>query len=211
LKPEILDDPAVPEAIRSRCYRDLARMHWWLGNEAAILRRIRQDPQPARRVLDIGCGHGALLVRIRQRLGLEVVGVDLNPPKQHPGVPILRADAITDPLPAADIAISLMLIHHLSPEEVRELIRNVGRFCRRFIILDLVRHRVPAALFRGFVAPFVNPVNVEDGLQSIARAFAPTELGAIVREALAGSGPSFRHEVAWLNVRQVVDIRYNLR
>jgi SAM-dependent methyltransferase len=186
-------------------------MHWWLGNEAAVLQRIRQESPSAHRVLDIGCGHGALLMKIHQKLGLDAVGVDLNPPKHQPGVPILRADAITDPLPAADIAISLMLIHHLSPEEIRELIQNVGRFCRRFIILDLVRHPIPAALFRGFVAPFVNPINVEDGLRSIARAFAPPELGAIVREALAGSGATFRHEVAWFNVRQVVDIRYNRR
>jgi len=58
---EILDDPAVPEHVRERCYRDLARMHRFLGNNRTLLSRIRQDPQPVNRVLDIGCGHGALL------------------------------------------------------------------------------------------------------------------------------------------------------
>jgi len=31
----------------------------------------------------------------------------------------------------------------LSEADYVELIRNVGRYCRRFVILDLVRHRLP--------------------------------------------------------------------
>jgi 2-polyprenyl-3-methyl-5-hydroxy-6-metoxy-1,4-benzoquinol methylase len=204
-----LDSPDIPEHVRELCYRDLTRVHQWLGNLGVIVRRIQGDPLPVRRVLDIGCAHGLVLQHIHQRLGVEVIGADLNPPARQESIPIVRCDAITDPLPPADIAISLMMAHHLSSGELRELIRNVGRSCRRLLILDLVRRSAAMTLFRTFVAPFVSPINVEDGLRSFARAFTPLELTTIVQQALADSASTFRHDVAPFGIRQVVDIRYD--
>src|SRR5438045_3651100 len=106
-KSEILDDGTVPEHVRELCYRDLARMHRWLGNVNAIVDRINLDPLPVRKVLDIGCGHGDLLHEIQQKFGIEVVGVDLRPPERPVAVPILRCDAIRETLPMADIAVSV--------------------------------------------------------------------------------------------------------
>jgi 2-polyprenyl-3-methyl-5-hydroxy-6-metoxy-1,4-benzoquinol methylase len=205
---EILDHPGVPESVRERCYRDLARMHRWLGNFAFIVKQIKHDPLPVNKVLDVGCAHGALLLEIQRQLRLEVVGVDLRPPQRGVLVPILRGDAIYDRLPAADVAVTLMMAHHLTAAELSQLIANVGRSCRRFLIVDLVRHSVPALLFRAFVAPFVNRINVEDGARSLSRAFTPFELNQIVRDALAGSGATFRHEVARFSIRQLIDINY---
>jgi len=206
---EILDDPGIPEYVRELCYRDLAKMHRWLGNSGAIIERIRRDPLPVKRVLDIGCAHGALLQDIRQTLRVDVVGVDLAPPGTDGAIPIHRADAVRDELPEADVAVSLMVIHHFTADDVRRLICNVGRSCRRFIILDLVRHSVPFVLFRAFGARLVNPVNVEDGLRSIERAFTPKELADIIRESLNECGGTFRHSVAPFFIRQIVDIRYS--
>lgn len=206
---EILDDPGIPEHVRELCYRDLAKMHWWLGNEGAVIDRISRDPLPVRKVLDIGCGHGALLQNIRRRLGVEVVGVDLAPPPANGLVPIYCTDAIREKLPQADVAVSVVVVHHFTADELRRLICNVGRSCRRFIILDLVRHSVPFALFWTFVARFVNPINVEDGLRSIERAFTPTELAKITQESLGECGGSFRQSVAPFFIRQIVDIRYS--
>jgi len=205
---EILDDPAVPEHVREMCYRDLTRMHRWLGNIGAVVKRIERDPLPVSKVLDIGCAYGEVLHEIQQQLGVEVVGVDLHPPERSTTVPIVRCDAIRETLPAADVAVSMMMIHHLTSVELVQLIRNVGRSCRRFLIMDLVRHSAPVALFKTFVAPFVNPINVEDGIRSLARAFTRRELAQIVREALAGSGATFRHDVAPFSTRQIVDINY---
>jgi SAM-dependent methyltransferase len=205
---EILDDPAVPDHVREVCYRDLARMHRWLGNTGAILSLIRRDPLPVTRVLDIGCGHGALLEEIREKLGVDVVGFDLLPPAGRTRVPILRGDGTREPLPLADVAVSVVMAHHLSAAELSELIRNVGRSCRRFLILDLVRHPAPLALFRAFVAPFVNRINVEDGIKSLERAFTPKELKWIVADALEGTEAIFDLQVAPFFVRQIVDIRY---
>ena len=90
---------------------------------------------------------------------------------------------------------------------VAELIRNVGRYCRRFIILDLVRHRLPLTLF-GMIGPLMHPVNAHDGRRSIRRAYTPRELRAMVTRALEGTRAQFRHSVAPFYTRQIVDISY---
>lgn len=208
LEPEILDGLSVDEDVRERCYDELAQMHRWLGNHRAILEYLRHDVGPLDTVLDVGCGHGVLLSETRAKLGVHAIGIDLNPPRRRPSLPILRADAVRDPLPAADVAVSVAMVHHLCADELASLIRNVGRACRRFVILDLVRSRIPLALFCGFVAPFVNPINVQDGIRSLKRAFTPEEMRRIVTDALAGSAGRFRHVVAPFYTRQIVDISY---
>jgi SAM-dependent methyltransferase len=163
-----------------------------------------------KRVLDVGCGRGGVLLALRKRLNVEPIGVDLRPPgAARTPFPILRANAATDPLPAADVAICTWLAHHLSPDELVAVIRNVGRACRRFIILDLVRSMVPLLLFN-FVAPFLTRVNASDGRLSIRRAYQPDELAAIVGRALAGTGATFNHSITPLRSRQIVDISYRV-
>jgi hypothetical protein len=99
-------------------------------------------------------------------------------------------------------------MHHLRDEEFVEMIANVGRSCRRFVILDLVRHPAPLALFSVFAPLCLPKVNVLDGRQSIRRAYTPEEFRRLITRALAGTGASFRHSVAPLWIRQMADICY---
>jgi 2-polyprenyl-3-methyl-5-hydroxy-6-metoxy-1,4-benzoquinol methylase len=206
---EILDAESLPDELAERAYRDLARIHWWLGDTQSVIRAIRADPTPVRRILDVGCGIGSVLENVCRKLGVEGLGVDLNPrPSITTTAPIFQADAVRDSLPPVDVAFSMHLGHHLSEEELVNLIRNVGRSCRRFILLDLVRHPLPLALFRLFVAPFVCRIVVVDGQRSIRRSYTPAELRRIAASALAGSGSTFRQSVAPFYSRQVIDIFY---
>lgn len=204
-----MDGDSLPPEMVARAHRRLSQTHRLLGNHAVILRALRRDGGEVRRVLDIGCGHGELLEKVRRQMGVQVVGVDLRPPPGEVGAfPILKLDAVRDTLPLADVAVSVCLVHHLRDEEFVEMIRNVGRTCRRFIILDLVRHRVPLVLFSA-AAPLCLPrVNVLDGRQSIRRSYTPPEFRELVARAMAGTGGSFQHTVAPLWIRQVADIRY---
>src|ERR1700689_3532072 len=136
---EILDDPEVPDELVERAYRDMAAIHRWLGDVRFVMSAIRRDPLPVGRVLDVGCGTGLVTQRVGRALGVEMVGVDIRPrPRVSASIPIVQADACVDPLPPADVAICLYLCHHLDRPDLIRLIRNVGRYCRRLILLDLV-------------------------------------------------------------------------
>jgi SAM-dependent methyltransferase len=206
---EILDADGLPDELVECVYRDLARIHWWLGDTQFMIRAIRGDPMPVCRILDVGCGTGSVVENVRRKLGVEAIGVDLKARSSiSSAVRIFEADAIRDSLPPADVAFSMHLAHHLLEDDLVNLIRNVGRSCRRFILLDLVRHRLPLSLFRLFVAPFVCRIAVLDGQKSIRRSYTPAELRRIAASALAGSSSSFRHSVAPLYIRQVIDVSY---
>jgi SAM-dependent methyltransferase len=207
--PEILDADGIPEEVAEQAHQHLLRTHKLLGNIRTLVDQVRRDPLPIRRVLDIGCGHGGILLQVQRQLGVEAVGVDLKPPARlSRPFPIFRADAARDPLPEADVAICVCLAHHLPEGELIDMIRNVGRSCRRFVILDLVRNRVPLTLFKTFAPLFVSPLNVSDGCQSIRRAYTPAELRAAINRALSGTSGRFHHSVAPLAIRQIVDISY---
>jgi len=201
--PEILDAGATPEDVVARAYRDLTRLHRCLGNTSALARAIRRDPLPVHRILDVGCGHGGVLADLQRRLGVEGVGADLRPPAHAP-VRMVRVDVVRDPLPAADVAYSIAMAHHLPDDDVVAMIHNVGRSCRRFLLVDLVRHPLPLALFRLFVAPFFSPVAVADGITSIRRSYTPDEFAGLARRA----GVPFRHSISRIYASQTLDIRY---
>jgi len=208
LDPEIIDDPNLPEETLTLVYKDLIRTHRFLGNIRALLLELGRQTQPLRQVLDIGCGRGELLLEIQRKMSVETVGVELRVPRTFSEIRVMQADAVRDPLPACDVALAVCVVHHLTDERVVELIRNVGRSCKRFVILDLVRHPLPLLLFRCFVAPFIHWINAADGVSSIRRSYTPTELESLVRRALRGSLGTYRHSVGWLYIRQIVDISY---
>jgi SAM-dependent methyltransferase len=202
-----MDSPDVVGPVLEKFHRDLGRVHALLGSFPTIERFLRADEQPVRRVLDIGCGGGALLDYLRRRMGVEVIGVDRKP-GHTADVPIVVADATTDLLPEADVAVSSLVAHHLTPEQNIALIRNVGRSCRRFVILDLIRHPMPLVLFSVFICPLIGKEAAVDGRQSIRRAFTPAEFAGLVRQALQGTVGTFEIDVSRFLSRQVVDIRY---
>jgi 2-polyprenyl-3-methyl-5-hydroxy-6-metoxy-1,4-benzoquinol methylase len=204
---ELLEDHSLPADVVASAYRDLARTQRVLGNRAAILRRLRKSGRIGT-VLDIGCGQGALLEEIRRKLGVGVIGFDLRPAPSSEAIPILTGNAVVDPLPDADVAIAVCLVHHLPEADVVKLIRNVARSCRRLIVLDLVRHSIPLTLFRVFVSPFLHRINAADGMTSIRRAYTPKELRAMVEEAVEGTHARVVHTVAPFYIRQVVDISW---
>jgi SAM-dependent methyltransferase len=207
LDPELMDSPEIVGPVLEKFHRDLARIHSLLGSFPTIERLLKRNDTPVRRVLDIGCGGGALLAYLRDRMGVEVIGIDRKPGYAR-DVRIIEANAIYDPLPEADVAVSSLVAHHLTPEENVALIRNVGRSCKRFLILDLIRHPMPLVLFTMFICPLIGREAAVDGRQSIRRAFTPEEFGDLVRAALEGTRGSFAIDVPPLLSRQVVDIRW---
>jgi SAM-dependent methyltransferase len=208
-KAEILDGDEISDDEATRAYEQLARIHRLIGDTALVVRAIRRNVLPVSRVLDLGCAAGYVAEEVQRKLGVEVIGVDVNP-RHSAGVriPILRADAVHDPLPTADVAFSMHLVHHLTESDLALLIQNVGRYCRRLILLDVVRHRLPLALFRLFVEPFASKIVVEDGKRSFRRSYTAGELGQVTAGALVGSAATFQQSIGPFCLRQVMDITY---
>ena len=200
-----MDSPDVKGPVLDKFHHDLNFIHKCLGTFPTIERFIRKDTKPVRRIIDIGCGGGALLEYLRKNLGVEVLGIDQKPP-DNPKVKIVAADAVSEKLPDADIAVCSLLAHHLTPEQNIALIRNVGRSCRRFIIQDLIRHPMPLVLFTLFLCPMIGREAAVDGRQSIRRAFTPDEFRNLVRTALEGTTATFTTDVSPFLSRQIIDI-----
>ena len=207
---ELLEFDGIPDNLVERAYKDLARIHNWLGDTRFIVDALRRDELPCRQILDVGCGTGLVAEEVGRKLGATVTGIDSRRFRAiATTVPILQRNALYDPLPDADVAFSMHLGHHLSEAELEQLILNVGRSCRRFILLDLVRHWLPLTLFRIFVAPLVCPIDAVDGQRSIRRSYTPNELRRITASAVAGTNSTFHLHVARFYNRQVIDISYD--
>jgi SAM-dependent methyltransferase len=202
-----MDSPDVKGPVLDKFHRDLNFIHKCLGTFPTIERFIRSDDQPVRRVIDIGCGGGALLEYLQKRLNVEVIGVDQKPPDSA-RVKIVAGDGVTDRLPEADVAVCSLLCHHLTPEQNIALIRNTGRSCRRFVIQDLIRHPLPLTLFTLFLCPLIGREAAVDGRQSIRRAFTPEEFRDLAGTALEGSSASLATDISPFLSRQIIDIRY---
>ena len=204
-----MDAPHASAEVTRKFHRDLALIHRLMGNSDQIINRLKTGPR-VRSVIDIGCGDGELLRQIRDRLGIDnVTGVDLKPPGcMIDGIPVVTADATRDLLPQADAAVCVMMLHHLTDDQVVALIRNAGRSVKRLICLDLVRHRLPLALYTIFICPLLSRVGAADGRQSIRRAFTGEELRKLVEAGLAGSDGTLDHWVSRVYARQVIDIRW---
>lgn len=202
---ELMDSPDVTGPVLDKFHRDLDFVNKCLGTFPTIARFIRNDDRPVRRVLDIGCGGGALLDYLRSRLHVDVIGVDRKPPT-NPRVPVIAADAVTETLPEADVAVCTLTAHHMTPEQIVALIGNVSRSCRRFIIHDLIRHPLPLMLFTLFLCPLIGQEAAADGRLSIRRAYTPREFSEMVRSA--GREATFTVDVSPFRSRQIIDIRF---
>ena len=200
-----MDNPGVSQDIVHSFHADLARLNRLLGNNKYVIDLLRRNPPGS--VLDIGCGQGALLAEIRDTLGVVVKGVDLRASSNGNGVVVQSADATRDPLPSSDLALCILTVHHLDENQVVELVRNVGKSCRRFVILDLVRHPLPLALF-SFLRPLMSRLVFVDGRQSIRRAYTAEELRGLVVRGIAGTGSTFEQWVSPIYGKQVIDISY---
>jgi SAM-dependent methyltransferase len=203
-----MDAPDIPAATLEKFHRDLDRVHSILATFRTVRLALQRDPAPIISVLDIGCGGGGLLKYLQRTMKVRIAGVDRMPPAGL-DFPCAAADACFDPLPPADVAVSTMMSHHLTRDQNIALIRNVARSSRRFVIVDLIRHPLPLALFTAFVCPFIGHEAAADGRQSIRRAFTPDEFSDIAKAALSGTRGTFSIDVSPFRSRQIVDIRFS--
>ena len=154
-------DVQIPEARRlALLARKTAMMHAWIDAH-----------QLGRRGLDIGCGQGWYVGRMRE-LGFEVTGIDYSAGQvtlaaQNLGNPALVGVGSALAIPAADhsldFAYSINVLHHLpSVEAQRAAFREIMRVLRPGGVFFLHEINTTNILFRfymGYVFPSLNCID----------------------------------------------------
>jgi SAM-dependent methyltransferase len=197
-QPEQMDTDCIDFDDYARCLRDLSRVNVVTFTHRPMLAWLARQAKdrPDFTLLDIACGHGDALRRIRRRFPeARLTGIDLNPWAK------LAADAATDPADRIafinddafaykpetpfDFIISSQFTHHLTDEQVVAFLiwlrANAGR---GWFIGDVHRHWFP---YYGF--PLLARIMLwhrfirEDGQISVARAFVRAEWKSYLQQA----------------------------
>ena len=120
--------------------------------EARNPQLIKETFEP-RRVLDLGCGPGALM-HLLHELGVDVDGIDFAESSTRLASPEVRdritIGSVTDPTlkpaNAYDLVISREVLEHLTVLEVKQAVTNMVRMTSKFIYVTTRFHPAPATL-----------------------------------------------------------------
>ena len=188
---ELLDAGDLPAAELAANLRDLARLNRLPGGAGASVAAIRRLlPDGPSRVVDVGTG-GADIPRAlaRAHRSVSVTAIDRDPAivalatrwsRAQPRVEVVEADglALPDPAEAFDVAHTSLVVHHLEPQEVVMLLRELHRVSWRGVVVnDLRRGILPLAVTHLTVRAFGrSPITRHDGPLSVRRAYTLAEL-----------------------------------
>jgi 2-polyprenyl-3-methyl-5-hydroxy-6-metoxy-1,4-benzoquinol methylase len=202
LQAERMDTDCTDYEDYARCLGDLARVNAVTLTHRPILAWLAEEAGPLRTfsLLDVACGHGDLLRRVRRwciRRGIKarLDGVDLNPwsaraargaTAEQEAITYHTADIFAfQPAQPYDFVVSSQFTHHLSDGDVIRFIAWMEEHAARgWFIGDLHRHRIAyygfgilarVARWHRFVA--------YDGRVSIARSFTSADWDRLAKAA----------------------------
>jgi SAM-dependent methyltransferase len=212
LQKELLDAPGIPVADLERNLYELHIINKWLGGYRISLNAIKKIILPGMVIADIGCGGGDTLKEIGRNIpGVTLVGIDLLPA-------CIDYSAKNDPIPGTrfivddyrniylhetrvDVLHASLFCHHLSDDEIIELIRLARRNGSILVINDLERNIFAWWFIRFLTSLFSKSRLVKnDAPLSVARGFRKKEWKELLRRAGAQKFSiknkwAFRHEV----------------
>lgn len=198
---ELLDQEHIPAEDLYRNLRELDFINHWLGGYAISfsgLKRILKSNKKMH-LVDIGCGGGDTLKRIAQwntkaRFDLKLYGVDLKSVCiEYAGQNLNGKDVtlicddyrnVFNHIEHADVIHACLFCHHLSTEQMVELVR----FCRQkkciLIVNDLERNPIAYYSIKLLTRLFSNSYLVKnDAPLSVLRGFKKKEWIAILKQA----------------------------
>ena len=209
---EILDDPATPDEVRARAMGDIARANALFGGTRSVLMGLREAlghlPQSAV-LLDVGTGSADITLAAarearRANVGLFAIGMDISEQtariaRRHLGSAVVGS-ALRIPLgdDSVDVIICSQLLHHFVESDARQLIAELHRVARGWVVVsDLRRSWLAAGGFwlAGVLLRF-HSVTRADGVTSVLRGFTGPELSAMVRD-VTGVTPRLRQGAFW--------------
>jgi ubiquinone/menaquinone biosynthesis C-methylase UbiE len=201
--------------------------HTGRGLSALKRRQLKYlDPVPGKRVLDVGCGRGEVLLACAAA-GAGVAGIDYSPAavrislqtlSEVAGAEIVQGDVTTLPWPDAsfDAVLSGDVIEHLVPEDAEAMLKEAHRVLRPGG--KLVLHTAPNRLFLRVAWPLSrwplrltgHGATVErlDAWVAASKRYHPRELSLFsLRGALRRAG--FTDPRVWIDPEVVRDGRHH--
>lgn len=209
---EILDDPSTPSDVREQAMVGVASANSLFGGISSVLEGLRGVlPELGRHatLLDVGTGLADIPARAQQLarvagVQLTTLGIDVSESLLRAARHRLHGAAVADALrlPIADASVDVVtcsqLLHHFEEDDARQVIAELDRVARGWVVLsDLRRSWFAAAGFWTASILFgFHPVTRHDGVTSVLRGFTAAELEALVVET-TGVRPHVRHGVFW--------------
>ncbi|MGH2380930.1 MAG: methyltransferase domain-containing protein [Candidatus Limnocylindria bacterium] len=194
---ELLDSGQLTPREIERNLADLARLNRLPGGtraSAAGIRRLLAGRRSAR-VLDVGTGRGDVPIAFARR-GWDTTAVDTHPEvvkiarsqmDGEPGIQVMQADAGALPFEDGtfDVSHCSLLVHHLDPDAVVSMLREMRRVARLGVVInDLRRGLLPlVSTAASVIAIGGSRVTRTDGLTSARRAYTLDELDRMVDDA----------------------------
>lgn len=182
IQPELLDllPQDDPDAMRAR--EEMPLVNGIMGNHRWIERMIRLRAEPHWQITELGAGDGALSLRL-WKSGLcpadRLHGVDLAPRPDHwpAAADWTSGDVMTHPLPACEILLANLFLHHFTEEQLRRIGSRIPPSARLILAVEPARkwiHLVMGRLFCELAE--LNCVQRHDMQASIRAGFTGKEL-----------------------------------
>ncbi len=202
---EFIDTGDYTPAEYAEALRELRLINRYIGEyhalKSTLLAEVKRSGLKEFSVLDIGAGSGELL-RLTARFAKDndkkaaLTGLELNfaaakeilsESKEYENIDSVRGNALQLPFAdgAFDYAMCSLFTHHLSDENIVELLREMQRVARRGVYaIDLHRHPLAYFLYTTVGKIFLKGRLVRhDGALSILRAFKPDEMMQLATRA----------------------------
>lgn len=196
LTPELMDDPGIDRAEHAAALRGLARLNVLSRAAAPLVAAVcRAVPVGRVEVLDVATGSGdvcrALVLGLRRRgYDCAVRLIDKSPLALEQAAARFQAvglavqtevrDALSGDLPEADIVVSTLFMHHLTEDEARGLLADMGHATRRLALVSDLRRSTFGTLLATVVPRVMTRSHVvhTDAVLSARAAFTVDELRA---------------------------------
>jgi 2-polyprenyl-3-methyl-5-hydroxy-6-metoxy-1,4-benzoquinol methylase len=205
LTPELMDDPAIDPAEHRRALRALARL-----NRISCAARLVWEPiaalaavpgHPPMRVLDIATGSGDLplvLAGMARKAGvhLALAGCDVSETALQEArrravdleseLEFFPCDVLQGQIPQGyDVITCSLFMHHLSEEQVVDLLYRMRCAARRMVVVSDLRRCLSGYLLAAYASSLFTRSRIArvDARKSVRAAFTADEFAALAAEA----------------------------
>lgn len=198
---ELLDTDAGTANEIASSLRDLRHINQWFGGIGTTQSLIEQVAEKAQArslsMLEVASGTGFVPNAVQERLGRSGIQLNLTLMDRAAshlndgngrGVRQISGDARALPFCANsfDVVSSCIFLHHLSPEEVVESIKESLRVCRLAVLInDVVRHPLHLALVYAGLPLFRSRLTWHDAPASVRQAYTTQEMRQLLQQTSA--------------------------